>query len=727
MHTTMKRLFLTFVATLVTLSALADEGMWLLPYLQKMNAQDLKAKGCTLSTEDIYSINKSSLKDAIVIFGGGCTGEIVSSQGLIFTNHHCGFGAIQSLSSVEHDYLKNGFWARNNQEELPAPGLKVRFIRHIMDVTAEIVGSIPSIASEQEFQKQVSEHKKELVEKLEKKYKGMNVIIPGFFGNNQFFAFVIETYSDVRLVGTPPQSIGKFGGETDNWMWPRHTGDFSVFRVYADENNRPAEYSKDNKPYRADKYLKVNIKGYKEGDFAMVMGFPGSTSRYMTSYEIDYMLEVDNPQRIFIRGERQDILKEEMAASDKVRIQYASKYASSSNYWKNSIGMSRAVKKLNVKGKKEAQERAFQAWAAANTLPEEGYMDALSKIKTYIEKTAAANADAQYISESMMRSIEWLRIAATYPSLKMGLELAHSKGVNKKKREGGQQRADSEIAKARAIYKDYNEPTDRRVAKRMLTIAREHMKQLPSFYTEVVDAKFGGDIEKYVDWVYDHSIFTLQERYDDYVANFDATKEFDDPGLALYNSISTLLRSLREESSKYEDLYAEGHRKYIAGLMLQHPNKAWASDANFTIRLTYGNVLPYSPADGIRYNYYTTLKGVMEKEDPSNPTEFTVEPKLKELYAKRDFGRYANADGELVTCFLSNLDITGGNSGSPVLNGQGELIGLAFDGNWEAMSGDVAFEPELQRMIAVDVRYVLFIIDKFAGAQWLIDEMDIID
>ena len=541
----MKKLFLTLVAALVAFTATADEGMWLLPYLQKMNSKDLKAKGCKLSTEEIYSMNKHSLKDAIIIFGGGCTGEIVSKEGLIFTNHHCGFGAIQSLSSVEHDYLKNGFWARNNAEEIPAPGLKVRFIRQIEDVTAQIIGNIPSTASQEEYTKIANENKTKLIEQMEKKHKGLDVIIPGFFGNNQFFAFVIETYTDVRLVGTPPQSIGKFGGETDNWMWPRHTGDFSVFRVYADKNNRPADYSKENTPYRAEKYLKVNIKGVKEGDFAMVMGFPGSTDRYMTSYEIDYMLEVDNPQRIFIRGERQAILKEDMAASDKVRIQYASKYASSSNYWKNSIGMSRGIKKLGVKGRKEAQEASFQQWANANTLPEEGYMDALPKIKEYVEKSAAARADLQYINESMLRAIEWLRIAGGYGSLKMGLELKNNANLPQKKVEGGAQRVEQEIARAKAIYKDYNEPTDRRVAKRMLTIARENMKQLPSFFAEVVEQKFGGNIEQYVDWVYDHSIFTSPDRYMAYIENFKGGDKLEDAGLEMYNSIAKLMRELQ--------------------------------------------------------------------------------------------------------------------------------------------------------------------------------------
>ena len=695
----MKKLFLLFAAACVTFSAAADEGMWMLPYLQKMNAKDMKARGCKLSAEEIYSMNNSSLKDAIVIFGGGCTGEIVSPDGLLFTNHHCGYGSIQALSSVEHDYLKNGFWAMSRAEEIPAPGLKVRFIRKIVDVTSDVLGAVPDIAGGEERSRLVAEHAEAVKNRFEAENPGMEISVKPFFGGNQFFAFVIEVFSDVRLVGTPPTSIGKFGGDTDNWMWPRHTGDFSIFRVYAGPDNKPADYAPENRPYKAEKFLKVSLNGYDEADFAMIMGFPGSTQRYMTSYEIDRMLEVENPQRIFIRGERQAILKEDMAASDKVRIQYASKYAQSSNYWKNSIGMSRGIKRLDVKGRKQEQEAAFRTWAAKNTLPTEGYVDALDKIRESVEETLPSYASLQYLQEAFLRAVEILTPARYSGSLK-GAELEKA---------------------LKGFYKDYNMPTDRRVAKRMFRIVKENCKELPSVFAEVIDKRFGGDTDAYVDYLYDNSVFADEQRALAAVASGRELKE--DPAAVLSESIVGKMRELSKAQKEGRQKYADGHRLYIAGLMRMQPKKAWASDANFTIRLTYGRILPYNPADGIRYNYYTTLKGVMEKENPENPTEVTVPAKLKELYAAKDFGRYANAKGELPTCFLADCDITGGNSGSPVLNAKGSLIGLAFDGNWEAMSGDVAFEPELQRTIAVDVRYVLFVIDKFAGAGWLLDEL----
>ncbi len=692
----MKRLLTLLALVCVTFTAVADEGMWLLPYIKKMNEKDMKAHGCKLKAEDIYSAEKSSLKDAIVIFGGGCTGEIVSPNGLLFTNHHCGYDAIQKLSSVEHDYLADGFWAMNNEEELPAEGLSVRFVRHIFDVTADIKGNIPANAAWEEFSQMVTENKKNLIAKLEAEYPNMDIVIPGFFGNNQFFAFVYETYTDVRLVGTPPSSIGKFGGDTDNWMWPRHTGDFSIFRVYAGKDNRPAAYSKENVPYKAEKWLDISLKGIEEGDYGMIMGFPGSTERYMTSYEIDYMLEVDNPQRIYIRGERQAILRKHMDADQAVRIKYDAKFAGSANYWKNSIGMSRGIEKLNVRDKKAAQEAEFQAWANANTLPEERYMDALSLIEQSQTEAKEENATLQYLSEAFFQSVELVQTM-------LG-------------------RFNPE-----QFYKDYDEATDRDVAKRMFTIYRENNKRLPSIYAKI-DAEFGGNSDAYVDWLYDNSQLANYEKYQRVLALDDKAREEafkNDPVYELALSLFELYNELAPAVTATNNKFADGHRLYIDGLMKMQPEKAWASDANFTIRLTYGNVLPYSPADGIIYSHYTTIDGVMAKEDPKNPVEFTVPERLKELYKAKDYGRYTDKNGDLPVAFLLNCDITGGNSGSPVMNNKGQLIGLAFDGNWEAMSGDVAFEPELQRTIAVDIRYVLFVVEKYGQAGWLLDELTI--
>ena len=672
-------------AALSAATAAADEGMWLLPYLQKMNIADMRAKGCELSAEEIYAADASSLKDAIVIFGRGCTGEVVSPEGLLLTNHHCGYGAIQSLSSVERDFLRNGFWARSRAEELPAPGLEVRFIRHIADVTAEVLGAVPSTAMGEERIELVKKARFEVRKHLGKKYPGMEITIQPFFGGNQYFAFAMEVYEDVRLVGTPPNSIGKFGGDTDNWMWPRHTGDFSVFRVYAGKDNRPAAYSPKNVPYKAETYLKVALDGYDEGDFAMIMGFPGSTQRFMTSYEIDRMLEITNPQRIAVRGERQKILAEEMAASDRVRIQYASKYAQSSNYWKNAMGMSRGIVRLDVKGKKQAQERAFQQWADANSIDGERYDEALGMIRDAIAASNDAYAAQQYLDEALRRSVE-IMTPASYVIAAVGKK--------------GRKLDDPEALKARLrnFYKDYDPATDRRVARRMFELVRENVRELPDLFA-AAEGQFA-DTEAAVAYLYDNSVFADEAAALAFVDDFSRERLDSDPATVLTLSVMGKMQELQQAQQESNRKYADGHRLYIQGLMRQQPDRAWASDANFTIRLTYGQVLPYDPADGVTYRYYTTLRGVMEKEDPANPEEFTVPERLKELYAAQDYGPYADERGELPVAFLANLDITGGNSGSPIMNARGELLGLAFDGNWEAMSGDVAFEPQLQRTIA---------------------------
>ncbi len=707
----MKKLFLTLCAAAVSFAAVADEGMWLLPYLKKMNIEEMQKMGFELTAEDIYSVDESSLKDAIVIFDGGCTGEIVSPNGLLFTNHHCGYGSIQALSSVGADYLKDGYWAMSNEEELPAPGLSVKFIRQIVDVTPDVVGNVPSIALEAERKKIVAKNIEALKKSYEKSNKGMLVGITPFFGGNQYFLFVMEQYNDVRLVGTPPTSIGKFGGETDNWMWPRHTGDFSIFRVYANKENRPAAYSPENVPYQADTFLKISTAGTEVGDFAMIMGFPGSTQRFMTSYEIDYMLEVTNPQRIAIRGERQDILMEDMLASDKVRIQYANKYAGSSNYWKNAIGMSRGLKKLNVKAQKQAQEASYQEWATKNTLPEERLMDALSLIENGVKDGWDAGSSYEYLAEAILRAVEINSIANTASRI----------AGDKKK-----VKADDFEKSFASFYKDYNEATDRKVTARMLQLVKENCKELPTIFDDVIEAEFKGDIDAYVAHLYDNSLFANEQKANAFAAAFDRETLENDPATLLSKSVMAKMKELGAARKESAEKVAEGHRLYIKGLMMQQPDKAWASDANFTIRLTYGKVLPYSPADGILYEHQTTLKGVIEKEDPSNPVEFTVDDRLKEIYNTKNYGAYADKEGNMPVGFLSNLDITGGNSGSPIMNSRGELIGLAFDGNWEAMSGDVAFEPELQRTISVDVRYVLLVIDKFAEAGWLLEEMEIV-
>ena len=694
----------------------ADEGMWLLPYLQKLNIKEMKAKGLKLSADQIYNLNGNSLKDAIVIFGGGCTGEIVSANGLIFTNHHCGYGSIQRLSSVEHDYLENGFWAMNYNEELPCPGMTITFIRSIEDVSDQILPKLKDSMSETQRQHCVDSLSKAITKAALPENSTKEAFIKSFFGGNQYLMFVVERYKDIRLVGTPPSSIGKFGGDTDNWMWPRHTGDFSIFRVYSDKEGKPATYSKDNVPYSTPTHLKISLKGVKPGDFTMIMGFPGSTERYMTSYEIDQLLNVFNPISIFICGERQKLMMEDMVASEKVRLQYANKYVGYSNYWKYSIGESRGLRKLGVKGQKEALEARFRAWVNEDPARQQKYGNALDLIKESTLKLNPIYNYRQYISEAFLFGTEIIDFASMadqmlVDSLPNGLETA---AVAKY------------LKDASNIYKDYNMPTDRKIAKRLIRIVYDSLSKAerPDVFNQI-DSLYAGDVERYVDDLYDHSLFATQVSFETFLKNPSADQLKNDPAYLLSKSV---LRAFRRDNKQLKELsnqYARGHRLYVAGLMEMMPDHKFYPDANFTIRLTYGQVLPYRPADGVIYDYYTTLEGVIAKEDPNNPLEFTVPDKLKELFKNKDYGQYAE-DGTVRVGFLTNNDITGGNSGSPVLNAKGELVGLAFDGNWEAMSGDVAFEPELQRTICVDIRYVLFVIEKYAGATRLIDELTLV-
>ncbi len=709
----MKKSFIALLAALMLAPALrADRGMWL-PALIGTRIKDMRSKGFRLSAEDIYSVNKASLKDAVVLFNGGCTGELVSGEGLLLTNHHCGYGAIQSHSSVRHDYLTDGFWAMNRSEELPNPGLYVSFLVRMEDVTAQVLDGVRDDLPEARRDSLIRFNAARVADAAVRGTDCRADVEPFFYGN-QYFLFVYRNYTDVRLVAAPPSSIGKFGGDTDNWMWPRHTGDFSVFRVYSDRDGQPAEYSKDNVPYAAPAHLTVSLKGYKPGSFAMIIGFPGSTERYKTSYEIDYTLGTDNPNRIFIRGERQKLMMEDMLASDEVRIQYASKYAMSSNYWKNSIGESRGLKKLKVRDTKLATEKRFTEWVNADPARKEKYGEALPLIRKAVEGRAPYMDRLQYFSETLLRGTEIIQAAGiARPLVGKDNRLDSSKLESVKK-------------KLEAFYKDYSPSTDRKIAKRMFGILRDSIapEHLPSSFV-VIEEQFGGDVDAYVDYVYDNSAFADRSRAEALLASPTVEALLNDPAYKMRREVVKTYNALIDPINSFSEDFARGHRLYVAGLMEMDADRVFYPDANFTMRLTYGQVLPYEPQDAVSYNYFTTLDGVIAKEDPENAYEFSVPEKLKELYRTKDYGPYAEK-GVLHVGFISNNDITGGNSGSPVMNAKGQLIGLAFDGNWEAMSGDIAFEPALQRTISVDIRYVLFIIDKYAGATRLIDEMTIV-
>ena len=701
----------------------ADEGMWLLQMMQEKNLADrMKAQGLQMDVADIYNPDGISLKDAVGIFGGGCTGEIISPDALILTNHHCGYGSIQQHSSVEHDYLTDGFWAKSREEELPTPGLKFRFVERIEDVTEQVNADIKAkkVTETDAFGKDyLDKFAKAALDKSDLKgAPGISTQALPFYEGNKFYLFYIKTYTDVRMVAAPPSSIGKFGGETDNWMWPRHTCDFSMFRIYADADGNPADYSETNVPLKVKKHLAISLRGLEEGDYAMIMGFPGSTSRYLTESEVKLRMTGTNVPRITIREARQAVLKELMLASDRIRIMYASKYASSSNYWKNSIGMNKAIVDNRVLEAKAEQEARFADFAKAQG--NDDYAAVVGQIDEYVAKVSPLREQTTYFSEVFRTGIEYKVQAEPFDKLKEALKKGNAKDK------------ETAIAALREAYaavhnKDYDHEVDRKVTKVLLPLLAEKVPAdvLPAFY-ETIKTEFGGDYEAYVNAVYDNTIFASESNLNAFLES--PTAEAIDADLALQFNRS--VKEATEALSKKLDAASEGinllHKTYVRGLLEMYSPTPKAPDANFTMRLTFGNVKAYDPKDGVHYKYYTTLKGVMEKEDPTNP-EFVVPAKLKDLYEAKDYGRYALPNGEMPACFLTTNDITGGNSGSPVMNGSGELIGAAFDGNWESLSGDINFDSRLQRTIAVDIRYVLFIVEKLGGCKNLIDEMTIVE
>lgn len=718
----MKTFTLKFAAILTACiftfsSAKADEGMWLWMYLNK-NMDRMQELGIQLSAEDIYSVNNSSMKDAIVSLGGFCSAEFISAEGLLLTNHHCAYGSIQEHSSVEANYLDDGFWALSKDQELPASGVYASILVRMDDVTERVMNAakgLDGIEAAAAIRKETDAIKTEAEENSH-----YNARVTPVLEGNQYLLFVYETFNDVRLVGAPPQSIGKYGGDTDNWMWPRHTGDFSLFRVYSGPDGKPAEYSEENIPYQPNHHLPISIDGVKEGDFAMVMGFPGRTQRYKTSFGIAADRNQSNPLRVDIRTKKLEVWKADMDASEKVRIQYSSKYSGVSNYWKYFIGQNQGLDRLNTIEKKKEMEAEFTEWVNANPERRELYGEVLSTIETCYDNMAAANEYINYLSEAAF-GIEALGFSARA----RGIHAALSSDL----KDDAQIASEVEALKGQAeeFFKNYSMSTDKKMFVAMMEFLVNGMDEqyFPASMKKLL-RKNRNDLERLAGKLYGESIFTSQEEMMDFLADPSLKTIEKDAFWSMYNEMidtyrSEVMADMQAEQAKL----SQARKLLVKGLMEMNPEKNFYPDANSTPRLSFGSVTDYSPKDAVQYNYYTTLEGVFEKENPE-VMEFTIPEELKDLYENKDYGQYADENGELVTCFITNNDITGGNSGSPVIDAKGRLIGTAFDGNWEAMTGDLVFDKEYKRCINVDVRYTLFVIDKIGKAQNLIDEMTII-
>lgn len=719
----MKKTILLSLLTTFTLAGHADEGMWMLTDLKKQNAAVMYDMGLDISIDDVYSPDNISLKDAVVHFGGGCTGEVISAEGLVLTNHHCGYGYIQQHSSVEHDYLTDGFWAMTREQELPCEGLTITFIDKILDVTNYVKEQLKKDEDPERLNYLSPSYLSKVAARFAKKEKiktdEFTVLeLKPFYGANKYYLFVKTVYKDIRMVGAPPSSIGKFGADTDNWMWPRHCGDFSIFRIYADKDGKPANYSATNTPLKVKKHIAINLKGVKEGDFTFVMGFPGRNWRYMISDEVEERMQTTNFMRDTIRGVRLRVLGEEMAKDAKTRIQYAAKYASSANYWKNAIGMNEGLVKLKVLDKKKEQQEHLLEYGRETG--NNSYKEAFDAIRSIVAKRRNAVYHQQAIYEALMLGTEFYKVPDT-DALRNALEANDKKAIKE------------ETEKLKEAYKkfynkDYNPEVDRKVSKQLIALYAKLIpaEQRISIFKQI-NENFGGNTDAFVDACFDKSVFRSQAALDAFLQNPDIKTLREDLMVQYSKSVKDGYNATSNAMKAETDAYNLAHKTWVAGMLeLKAKNGTPVyPDANSTLRLTYGKIGSYEPADGMEYLYYTTLKGVMEKEDPNNP-EFVVPAKLKELYEKKEFGPYAMPDGRMPICFATGTDNTGGNSGSPVFNSKGELIGTGFDRNYEGLTGDIAYNPQLQRAACVDIRYTLFIIDKFAGAGHLIDEMTII-
>lgn len=694
------------------LLAKADEGMWLPLLLKNLNEKDMKAKGLKLTAEDIYSVNKSSLKDAVVNFGGFCTAEVVSDKGLIFTNHHCGYSAIQSHSSVENDYLTNGFWAKSLKEELPNPSLTATFIVRIEDVTAKVLEGVTANLSEAERQVQINRNINKIRRDAVADSHYEASIRPFFYGN-EYYMFITETFLDVRLVGAPPSSIGKFGGDTDNWVWPRHTGDFSVFRIYAGKDNKPAPYSKDNVPYKPKHFFPISLKGVKENDFSMIYGFPGRTQQYLSSEAVRYLIEKSNPAKIKMRATVLDIMDNSMKSSDQIRIQYAARYASIANYYKKWIGELQGLKAFDAVGKKKTLEEEFIKLANKNPETAKQYGEVLPRIiqnQKSLEKYALAR---ELFLEIIYYGSQIIDLASKFMAT-----YEYGESVENLK------------SQVEEHFKDYHLPTDKAIFAESMKLYYDNIdKTLYPDIFQVIQDEFGGDFKKYADFVYDNSYLVSLEKVNELLKKNKSEVQtilWQDPAYRLMKSLfASYTVRINSEYQVLNNEIESQMRIYVDGLRKLMPDKKYWSDANSTLRLSYGKIEGSAPRDGMMYKHYTTLEGIMEKYVPEKNGEFDVDKKLIELYNKKDYGRYGE-DGKLIVCFTASNHTTGGNSGSPILNGSGELIGINFDRSWESTMSDVMYNPNICRNIAVDIRYVLFVIDKFAGAGYLLNEMKIV-
>jgi hypothetical protein len=705
---------LCILMMLFVIGARADEGMWLPYSINGQNLADMQRLGCKLTAEQIFSFNQPSLKDAIVQFGGGCTGELISPEGLLLTNHHCGLGQVQAHSSVEHDYLKEGFWARSKDQELPNEGLSVLFLNYIEDVTTAVLKGVTDNMSETDREQKIVENRKRLI--TEKKgTRDVRVEIVPFYHGNQYIMFVYDVYKDVRLVACPPWGIGKFGADTDNWTWPRHKGDFCIFRVYTAPDGSPAEYSKNNVPMKSKHFLPISLKGVQPGDYTMILGYPGSTDRYSTSGSVKNLIELEDPAVVACRTTKLEQYRKHMDADPAVFIQYASKQASVSNYWKYCIGQIKQLKRNKVLEQRLEQEQAFRNWANADPQRKAKYAGIFDEFDKYWAHQSKYTKTLTYHREAGWNGGEAVRFSMKFRSV----DYAFSEKIPQENILAFTKKMKGDVED---FFKDYNKDLDRDATIALLNLFYKDVdhNQLPATIKKVGD-KTGGDFTAFVNNAFAKSIFVDQAKLMAWLENPKPIAK--DPIFALMQEIVNSYIALGEEAEKVECGRAD--RLYMEGLMEMQKDRNFYPDANFTMRLTYGSVQDCKPADGVTYNYYTTLDGVMAKYKPGD-WEFDVPKELIKLWENKDYGRYADKNGDLVVNFITTNDITGGNSGSPVIDAQGNLIGLAFDGNWEAMSGDIAFENEVQRTICMDMRYLLFIIDKMANAQNLMQELQII-